>query len=289
MRKQMIRGFTLVELLVVIAIIGILIALLLPAVQAAREAARRMQCINNLKQMGLGLHNYELTYHSFPPGAAGSGTRWSWSALILPFMEQTQSLALIDFDYGYNDNDRNGLATRTFIPLYQCPSGPKLELISCCIGIPGEKDTAETNYSAIATEKRVAYARPTNPSGVMHLGDDTEELRDITDGTSHTLIVSEYLRNENDPDKVRYPAYCPNKQCFVGKFWASENLITTGYGINAGTDYMKSAIQSAHTGGANFLYADAHAGMLSQEIDQSVLEALTTRAGGETIDASDIE
>jgi prepilin-type processing-associated H-X9-DG protein len=247
-----------------------------------------MQCINNLKQMGLGLHNYELTYHAFPPGAAGTGTRWSWSALILPFMEQTQSLALIEFDYGYNE-PVNGLATHTFIPLYQCPSGPKLELISCCIGIPGEKDTAETNYSAIATEKRAAYARPTNPSGVMHLGDDVERLPDISDGTSHTVIVSEYLRNENDPDKIRYPAYCPNKQCFVSKFWASENLITTGYGINAGTDYMKSAIQSAHTGGANFLYADAHAGMLSQEINQSVLEALTTRAGGETIDASEIE
>ena len=125
MRLGKSRAFTLVELLVVIAIIGILIALLLPAVQSAREAARRMQCSNNLKQMGVGLHNYMLSYdQTFPPGTYyGPNAGWSWSALILPFMEQTAALNLVDFDYGYND-PVNGKATKTFIPVYHCPSWP---------------------------------------------------------------------------------------------------------------------------------------------------------------------
>ena len=105
------RAFTLVELLVVITIIGILIALLLPAVQAAREAARRLQCTNNLKQMGLALHNYHLTNSSFPQASSqysgvkqgGGCCGWSWSALILPFLEQDNLYQQIDFDWGEID------------------------------------------------------------------------------------------------------------------------------------------------------------------------------------------
>ena len=290
------HAFTLVELLVVIAIIGILIALLLPAVQAAREAARRMQCTNNNKQIGVGLHNYIVTHNSFPPGAGGGGARWSWSALILPFMESTVALANCDFTKGYNEVI-NGDATRTFIPIYHCPSAPDHELISCCIGIRGgngytaEEDTAETNYGAIATHLPHPYARDPhdpakNDSGVMHVG-SSHKIREVMDGTSHTVIVSEYLRNEDDPDKTRYPAYCPGKKCFVSKFWAAENVITSAYGINSGTDYLKSAIQSAHPDGAVFLFADGHARYIVQTIDQRTLEMLTTRSGGETIGDND--
>ena len=288
------RAFTLVELLVVIAIIGILIALLLPAVQAAREAARRMQCMNNCGNIGKGLHNYISTHKSFPPGAGGGGTNWSWSALILPFMEATQSLANCDFDYGYNVT-QNRDATRTFIPVYHCPCAPEHELMSCCIGIVGgngytaEEDTAETNYSAIGTHERVSYGRKSanetwaeDDTGVMHIG-ETHKPRDVTDGLSHTAIVSEYVRNEADPHKTRYPNYCPSKKCFMGKFWASENVITSGYGINGGTDYYTSAIQSMHPSGASFVFGDGHVDFLSQEMDQEILEMMTTRAGGEII------
>ncbi len=117
-------AFTLVELLVVIAIIGVLVALLLPAVQAAREAARRSQCQNNLKQMGLALQMYHDTYEVFPSASGGGGTGWSWSARILPYFEQSNVRDLIDFSVAYNvydpnasNNDNEDVHPRLSVPL----------------------------------------------------------------------------------------------------------------------------------------------------------------------------
>ena len=155
------KGFTLVELLVVIAIIGILIALLLPAVQAAREAARRMQCSNNLKNIGLGLLNYHDAHGVFPPGTMGTGTSWSWSARILPFMEVGDIHKQIDFAYNYNQYSSSGpiainnRAMKTFVSTYICPSAPEPYLDRLLRReFQGDEDTAETNYSAVATHRR---------------------------------------------------------------------------------------------------------------------------------------
>src|SRR6187399_179285 len=121
------RGFTLIELLVVIAIIAVLIALLLPAVQQAREAARRTQCRNNLKQIGLAIHNYESTHSLFPPGRLGFPMVFSVQAHILPYIEGNALYNLIDFNTAPSFGaasipmTRNDIAVRTTIPLYQCP------------------------------------------------------------------------------------------------------------------------------------------------------------------------
>ena len=119
-------GFTLVELLVVIAVIGILVALLLPAVQAAREAARRMSCTNNLKQICLALHNYHDTYKVFPPSGiypqAVTADSWSLQARILPFLEQANLQDLIDWNVSYALQTQ---VAQTRVPTYFCPSDPK--------------------------------------------------------------------------------------------------------------------------------------------------------------------
>src|SRR3954447_14569446 len=136
------RGFTLVELLVVIAIIGVLVALLLPAVQAAREASRRSKCQNSLKQIALSLHNYESTFNVFPPGdcsvnkGAGDIPQASTHAFILPYLEGGNSYSTFNFDVQVNGNNANSTARIQIIPTYQCssdPAGAKVNNVSSLI------------------------------------------------------------------------------------------------------------------------------------------------------------
>ena len=287
----------------VIAIIGILIALLLPAVQAAREAARRSQCSNNLKQIGLALHNYHEAQRTFPwgyslylpgdPGGNPGNAMYSWSALILPYLEQNQVYERINFSKaicagGTSCNE----AGQTLINVYHCPSADENQLIFCCGAIVGDYDMAETNYSGIATHLPADYFTTWNAKGsgiLFPYCDDagtiygTVAIRDITDGTSHTLIVSEVNIDQyvDDPGKQNN---CTNPSlCFAGNYWTTINTITTGYGINGDFRTYLNGPKSEHAGGAQFLYADGHIVFLEELIDQNVLDAVTTRAGGETI------
>ena len=185
-------AFTLVEFLVVITIIGILIALLLPAVQAAREAARRMQCCNNLKQIGLALHLYHESISVLPPDYDG----WAWSARILPFVENANISASLDYSVGWYGVNvlPNTRLIKTILPFYQCPSAPPLKCATCCGQIPGIEDAAETDYAAIVTDiyptDLPGYAYTANGSGCMYVNSRIR-FADITDGTSQTLLVGE--------------------------------------------------------------------------------------------------
>ncbi len=222
-RRPTRRAFTLIELLVVIAIIGVLIALLLPAVQAAREAARRAQCSNNLKQLGLALANYENQNGSFPPGSIkyGSGSNIDCTvqrhhtmfALLLPFMEQKPVYDAINFNlpavdevgpYGLAGNGAasNSTAYNSAVNNYVCPSDSTRPPAQTIFG------RAQSSYSGVTGNKDVWhwwFGCPADPSPQiesdgMFNGDYTYRVSDVSDGLSNTLFVGETSRFKNDPD-----------------------------------------------------------------------------------------
>ena len=205
------RGFTLIELLVVIAIIAVLIALLLPAVQAAREAARRAQCVNNLKQIGLGVHNYHSTHNVFPMGAINGArndpsgqdiysdwAQWSAQAQLLPFVEQTPLYNAANFNWAYNPyNDLCGIinstVANTVINSFLCPSDPN-----------AGKTSNNSYYASFGTTSdNMNYGNsggPTPPPNWVKTGSTgifayyyAYGVRDATDGTSNTIAFSEAL------------------------------------------------------------------------------------------------
>lgn len=284
------KGFTLVELLVVIAIIGVLVALLLPAIQSAREAARRAQCQNNMRQVGLGLLNLHDSTGEFPPASAPSG--WAWPTALLPVVEQQNLYDSLDFSIGASKfHETNNVAVKNFVPGLTCPSAGQPELVTCCNQLPGEQDAAEINYAAVSTHREsikgtTTYrAQDRKGTGVIHLGGNTR-IAEITDGTSNTFIVSEVDYLDDDPLKNNLPKHCPGGGCELGAMWITANYVTTFYGINSDMGYEQGVVRSWHPGGAHFTFVDGHVQFLQDSINQDVLVALTTKSGEEVIDAT---
>jgi len=200
------RGFTLIELLVVIAIISVLIALLLPAVQAAREAARRSQCVNNLKQIGLALHNYHGVHDTFPMGVSNFDSNiknfhwdnWSAHTLMLSFLEQPAMYAACNFSVGNNagvDFWINSTVTLSRVNVFMCPSDTNA-------GTGGGNDNNSRNSrdcSYAGSQGTTTFAAPTNPPGVSQGSTGfftyflSYGIRDAIDGTSNTIAFSEGL------------------------------------------------------------------------------------------------
>ncbi len=298
-RRSAPRGFTLVELLVVIAIIGILVALLLPAVQAAREAARRMQCGNNLKQIGLALHNYHDTNRAFPPGniaiwngSMWSGWGWTWHAKLLPFMEQKPLYEAI----GNNMNTDSGGATsswtilaceQTAISSFQCPSHPGGDL-----NYGGQGKDQISNYNGVCgsttfnDDEMDGQNDPAYRGNGIFFINSNIRFRDIVDGTSGTFAVGEVQvkLSSKMPGDDRHYIFAPNADDNPPKD-ISEYLIgmekgTYGDPINSGTN---EATGSYHPGGCNFLFADGSTHFVSENINMDIYQALSTRAGGEVV------
>lgn len=250
------RAFTLIELLVTIAIIGILIAILLPAVQAARESSRRTTCLNNLHQIGVGLHHYHDVHKKFPPGGIEprpwnrNGRQIAWSAFLLPFLEQASVHEKIDFSKPYDHPD-NAEAAAVVLSVYLCPSTNRPSKRKHGRGV--------CDYGGIYGERITSRNIP--PKGAM-LYDESLAIRDIHDGTSATLIISE---DSNWSD---------------GQWINGRNIFDQAFAINHAPRF-ENDIRSLHPLGASGLYCDGSASFLSEEMDLRTLAAICTREGGE--------
>ncbi|MEZ6132791.1 MAG: DUF1559 domain-containing protein [Planctomycetaceae bacterium] len=306
LRRTSTRGFTLIELLVVIAIIAILIALLLPAVQQAREAARRTQCKNNLKQIGLALHNYHDTYNRMPAGSFSNGARLSWHVSILPMIDQAPLYNQVDFNLlNYSNAGFTTLFTPVTLSAWDCPSsisrnkkgytadttlqtthyygvmGPKVENPAPA-GFPAYRCNG---VSSTANECRVptlgahgGYAR----QGILGRNTSTS-FSDVLDGTSNTLLVGEIsnAKTNTGADMVGYRRWWRG---FDGTASASTKNVAfaiNSKGYNGSNDFNDIAFGSNHTGGAQFILADGSVTFISENVDMASYLATASMDEGE--------
>jgi len=325
--ERKLRGFTLIELLVVIAIIAILVALLLPAVQQAREAARRTQCKNNLKQLGLALHNYESTYGMFPPSRINLSNptfQISWNTMILPYIEQDNAYRQYNTNVNWF-NVVNDPVTTIQLPAFLCPSTPgsrPVPTVTLYTALSGGARTDQplwgyNDYGSINAVRNAFIVMAGLPSigtkdamGAMGRGPGGTKIRDITDGTSNTLLLGEGAGRPR-----QYIGRQPGLNPRVGNVAFGTQFTADGWGwadINNGfsVDGANSAglqndtsssgattivgrctmnctndseLYSFHTGGIQTVLADGSVRFLSENMSAAVLAGAITLQGGEVI------
>lgn len=285
------RGFTLVELLVVIAIIGLLVALLLPAVQAARESARRSQCANNLKQIGLALHNYHDVQNAFPNSdTGGSIGRASAFTPILPYLEQAPAYSLYDFSLG-NSDPANMRVVSQQLAVYLCPSAVMRRQVPDANGCdannraPGTYAVCTGNDNPYGT---LTGAIPNNGAIIEH-GSGVTRMRDILDGTTQTLLAGESAWNF--PDFLFTSGPCSGQVRWGFTYWSSPYPLSTAFTTQGmlnprlmqGNSMRLANFRSDHAAVLNFLFCDGSVKVVGENIDHVLLDRLATRAGGESV------
>jgi prepilin-type N-terminal cleavage/methylation domain-containing protein/prepilin-type processing-associated H-X9-DG protein len=313
------RAFTLVELLVVIAIIGVLVSLLLPAVQSAREAARRTQCTNNLRQLALAAHNFHDTYRKLPSSIRPAGLtlqpRISGHIQLLPLIEQASAYQQYDQTKNWND-PANAAVTRLLIRSFICPSTPEPKRFD---GLPEAAPwtpdiAAVTDYSpTIGVDERLQIANLVDYAGPGMMPKNTEpRLAQVTDGLSNTILYGEsagrpflyrgnhrvgglpgnrvngggWVRPGTDfsvdgssYDGLTIPGPCA-VNCTNGDDFGSTPFPHPYYGSEGSGEAY-----AFHPGGANFAFGDASVRLLNQNISIREFARLVTRDGGETVNA----
>jgi prepilin-type N-terminal cleavage/methylation domain-containing protein/prepilin-type processing-associated H-X9-DG protein len=295
-------AFTLIELLVVIAIIAVLVGLLLPAVQRVREAANRMSCSNNLKQIGLAALNYESTYRGLPPRCNVQAPYRGWGPYLLPYIEQGNIANIYRYDLNFYDV-ANGPAVSAPIKVYTCPSAPpdRRDAIVDVNGNPTGTIGAEGDYFAPNSVDAFWWADPQKGNAADEMQapamaqNTIRPLADITDGTSNTLLISElagrpdyWIKGVLQPTEgERFPSWWgpwASYNSAIYKTWTDDGQTPGGFcTINCNNSW---GIYSFHVGGANAVFVDGSVHFLPEGLNRDVFAGLVTRAGGEVIDAS---
>lgn len=295
------RGFTLVELLVVIAIIGILIGMLLPAVQQVREAARRTECANKMRQLSLAVMNFESAQSRFPAGWTSADNSedgllpgWAWSAEILPFIEQATLSDQIDFRSAILDPVNVPLTTEV-IDAYLCPSDPDAEILNFVTEIvePVGSGSGNSNNNSGGFGDELLLAR-SNYSGVFGNIDDNEDafrgdgmffgnsrlgFRNIRDGSSNTMLIGE---RRNDLGAVTWVGVIDGiEEPFARIVGATDRAPN-----DAGEELQN--FRSYHPGGINVGLADGSTQFVTNNVDEELFQALGTRSGGEVVNTGDL-
>lgn len=305
-------GFTLIELLVVIAIIAILIALLLPAVQQAREAARRTQCKNNLKQVGLAMHNYHDTHNTFPPGNLPNSplnnhgpTAW---VHILPYVDQAPQYNRINFSltgtwwHGTAGPPPGGPQGTTFngfkVAGFNCPSSPLTDVRSFTNGgvtTVWQRGSYTLLEGAVGISEVANNSRGIRSDSGMFTRSRNFNFRDMSDGSSNIILVAEqsnWGRDAANTNNVEYRSD-GGDSIWMGTGYDERcfNTTTVRYAINtrsnalsgSGSQSCNTPIQSAHTGGAHVLIGDGTVKFLSENMNFDTLRFLAARADGNVV------
>jgi prepilin-type N-terminal cleavage/methylation domain-containing protein/prepilin-type processing-associated H-X9-DG protein len=306
------RGFTLIELLVVIAIIAVLVGLLLPAVQKVREAANRAKCANNLKQLGLALHNYHDTHREFPPafvnkgpyGTTGFSFTHGWAAFVLPFVEQEALSKLYRWDFPLYAVENQPVVSR-HLKIFQCPTTPEQDRYITfgpfqLLGTKGacgdytvtlgvDAGLAQLGWVDQVGDYRGALTHVPTPTLTASPSATPTRFADITDGASHTILLAEdagrprrWLARQGAPDQVLDGgAWNHFKGGIILQGKTADGTASLGTCpmncTNAGEVY------SFHPGGANAVFADGSVHFLREGISIRVLARVISRAGGEVV------
>jgi prepilin-type N-terminal cleavage/methylation domain-containing protein/prepilin-type processing-associated H-X9-DG protein len=287
-------GFTLIELLVVIAIIGVLIGLLLPAVQKVREAANRIKCANNLKQFGLAVANHESTHGIFPDGGdywyyarskdpsgqplVAPSQQWGWAYQILPFIEQDNVWRLP------NDTD----VAAAVISIYFCPSRRSPQAYwGTQSGMPDGMRGALDYAGSDGTDGNGPFSPGTNGCILIHTNGPVK-YANITDGSSNTIVIGE--RNYNKSGLISaYNAWDENNGFVDGYDW---DTIRWSYAVpipdRNDNSYYSEQFGSSHPGGAQFVFADGSVRLISYGVSLQVFQAVSSRNGGEVFNLDDL-
>ena len=282
------RGaFTLVELLVVIAIIGVLVSLLLPAVQYARESARRTRCQNNLRQMVLGLHHFAGCHGYFPSAyeAAGTLPGWGWGSAILPYIEQQArfdqaQMATAKFGGGANPAMPT-LDTKAKLPLFRCPSDPAPDLN------PIRLEHGLSNYRAVAGPTELATFIVDNDYGGAMYQNSRMRIARITDGTSNTLLIGECMFDERTGKRAALWSGMTGLRTLAGEtaasMWVSDVMWSVD-DVSANVNGpAPQAFSSRHVSGAYFAFCDGSVRYFSNGGDKAVVKWLAGRDDGNVV------